>query len=184
MSSKSTIVTIRKGSAGTTTGTGSSKDNLDTFLIKASDLASEVTRRSVVLEYDFTNDGAVASGSAFSMRNVSTGITFNFPTNAQIIEGVYRVLTTFTSSSDAATISLGIPTDDAAGTVAAIAISDGTNPWDATAKFVTTIQTGAHSAASEVTTAARAFALTVGGGQDLTAGRIRVFLDYLVTSDT
>lgn len=44
----------------------------------------------------------------------------------------YEVLTTFTSSSDSATIALGVHTDDADAFVEAVAISDASNPWDAT----------------------------------------------------
>jgi len=184
MSTKSIIVSIRKGSFGTTNNTGENPDNFETVRSKVSDLAAKVQERSAWVEYDFTTDGAVTSGSAFNMRDLSTGSTFNFPANAQIVESVYRVLTTFTSATDAATISLGIPTDDAAGTIAAIAISNGANPWDATTKFVTTIQDGTHAAASETTTATRTFDLTVAGGEDLTAGKVRVFLKYIVTNDS
>lgn len=79
----------------------------------------------------------------------------------------YRVITTFTSATDAATIALGVQTDGAAGLKAALAISNGANPYDAgIVGFVT-------AAAPVFTTAARSLVATV-AVEALTAGKLTV----------
>ena len=52
------------------------------------------------------------------------------PDGVVIVDAAIHVATTFTSATDAATIALGIETDDASGLAAAVAISDASNPWD------------------------------------------------------
>ena len=64
--------------------------------------------------YDFAENGGAIS---------STAIGPTLPDNATVTRSYYEVLTTFTSATDAAAISISIPTDDAAGIVAATAIS-------------------------------------------------------------
>jgi hypothetical protein len=99
------------------------------------------------------------------------------PDNAMVVRAYYTVMTTFTSATDAATISIGIPTDDAAGIVAAIAISNGANPWDA--GNAEGIQDGTAANFSEVCTAERAITFTV-AVEALTAGKVILFLEYVI----
>lgn len=99
------------------------------------------------------------------------------PIGAVITRFWYRVMTTFTSAADTATISVGFVTDDAAGLLAAIAISDGTNPFDAGNRVG--IQDDALGNFSERLTAARQFRFTV-AVQALTAGRLIGFAEYVV----
>lgn len=80
----------------------------------------------------------------------------------------YRVITTFTSATDAATIALGVQTDGAAGLKAALAISNGANPWDAGIVGLVT------AAAPVFTTAARSLVATV-AVEALTAGKLVVY---------
>jgi len=68
-----------------------------------------------------------ATGSDKVIGTYGLGVTI--PGNAIILRAYYDVLTTFTSAGDTATIALGVPTDG--DIVAAIAINDGSNPWDA-----------------------------------------------------
>lgn len=89
----------------------------------------------------------------------TNGNVFVVPDNTRVWDGYYEVVTTFTSATDAATISLGIPSDDVAGIKAATAISVGTT-WDAAAP-VAIIQVGTIAAISEKTTAARTIQATV-----------------------
>lgn len=120
--------------------------------------------------YDFAVDGG-AQGT-ISLNQI-------LPDNAVVTRAYLEVLTTFTSASDAATVSLDIVSDDVAGLVAAIAISDGTNPWDA--GFHECIQDGAAANFSTKTTAERAIQITVAGGEDLTAGKMVIWLEYVVS---
>lgn len=123
---------------------------------------------SAVLELDATNGLAEAT--------YSLGTKYRLPKDARIWFAGYEVITTFTSNTDAATISLGIETDDAAGIVAAIAISDVSNPWDA--GMHDTIQTGSAANMSELTTGNRHIQAVVAGGEDLSAGKLRLFFTY------
>lgn len=79
----------------------------------------------------------------------------------------YRVITTFTSATDAATIALGVATDGAAGLKAALAISNGANPYDAGVIGLVT------AAAPVFATAARSLVATV-AVEALTAGKLTV----------
>ncbi len=98
------------------------------------------------------------------------------PDNSRVWDGYYEVITTFTSATDAATISLGLPTDDVAGIFAATAISTGTT-WDAAAPKAI-IQVGTIAAIGEKTTAARAVQATV-AIEALTAGKVYIYLEVV-----
>ena len=117
----------------------------------------------------------------YSFSDGSVGVhssTETLPDNAVIVRAYYYVVTTFQSAGpDAATISIGIPTDDVAGIVAAIAISDGSNPWDA--GWHECIQVGTTATFANTTTATRAIDFTV-GVQTLTAGSLFLFLEYVI----
>jgi hypothetical protein len=101
------------------------------------------------------------------------GVTI--PDKAIITRVWYQVKTTFTSAgADAGTIA--ISAEGANDIVSAVAISDGGNPWDA--GYHEAIQTGAASAFIG-TTAARLLTATV-AGQALTAGKLVLFVEYVV----
>lgn len=117
--------------------------------------------------YDFGVDGGTEG-------TITLADTATIPDNAVVTAANYDVITTCTSSGDAATIKLNLPTDGDLST--AIAISDGTDPWDA----------GAHNASvitplSVKTTGARAIQIVTAGGQDLTAGKIVFSVEYWVS---
>lgn len=118
--------------------------------------------------YDFAIDGG-AQG-AIVLANTAT-----LPDNAVVTAYTYDVLTTLTSGgADAATVALSLPVDGALTT--AIAISDGSNPWDAGVHLASVI-----TPIAVKTTAARAIGITVAGGNDLTAGKIVFCVDYYVS---
>lgn len=71
-------------------------------------------------DYDFSVTGDPDTAKTISRYPV--------PAGANVIGGWYKVLTTFTSSSDASTPSLQLV--GANDLVTAIAISDASNPWD------------------------------------------------------
>lgn len=120
-------------------------------------------------EYDFAVDGGVVG--SINLRNAT------LPIKARVTRAWYEVLTTFRSASDASQIGLSIPTDDANGILAPIAISDGTNPWDAGVH--TTIQNGLVTNISEKTILSRNLQLTI-TGEALTAGKMVLFAEYMV----
>lgn len=108
------------------------------------------------------------------------GLGVLLPDNAVIVRSWYRVATTFTSATDAATIALGVPTDGSgAGIKAAVAISNGANPYDA--GNVEGLQTGATSAFHVQLTAERELTATV-AVEALTAGKLELFVDYVVAA--
>lgn len=121
--------------------------------------------------YDFSVDGG-------SVGAIGLGVTL--PDNAIVTRAWYHVVTTFTSPTgpDNATVALGITSDDATGIVAALAINDVSNIWDAGNHEG--IQDGAVSNFSTQTTAARELILTV-GVEDLTAGKLILFCEYVIT---
>lgn len=121
----------------------------------------------------FTYDFAEHGGAISTITLAET-----LPDNAIVTRSYYDVITTLTSATDAATVALGIATDDAAGIKAAVAISDGSNPWDA--GYHEGIQTGAASAFSEKTTGERAIEVTI-AVEAVTAGKFVGFLEYVIS---
>jgi hypothetical protein len=118
--------------------------------------------------YDFSVDGGAVG---------DIGLGVSIPDNAVVTRAYYYVATTLTSSGDSATGALGLPTDDAAGLLAAIAISATANPWDA--GWHECIQDGTAANFSEVMTAARELTFTV-AVEAVTAGKFILFADYVV----
>lgn len=97
------------------------------------------------------------------------------PDNAILQRLDYEVTTTFTSAgADAGTIALQLQAGD--DLIAAVAISDGANPWDAAVPKVTKV-TGATSTWIK-TTAARQVSAVV-AEQALTAGVLRVYGEFV-----
>lgn len=127
-------------------------------------------RKSATVLYDFSVHGGVAGTIAL------TGAP-TIPDNAVVWVESYDVLTTCTSATDAATIALQLPTDGTLST--AIAISNGTNPWDA--GVFSRIAGGLATPLTRKTTAARVPSLLVAGGENLTAGKICFQLGYWVS---
>ena len=157
-----------------------------------SDVVGQAARSSlspvswVKLEYDFAVDGAIpATSGKVPLRIAGTDEHFILPAGFQITTAFYRAATTFTSSSDAATIGLGLYAvdgtgdDDAAGIVAAIAISNAANAWDATAKVTATIQTGTAANASEETTEDQYVSIINTNAEVTTAGKAFVYAEIL-----
>ena len=134
------------------------------------ELDGENDVRILRFTFDPSTDVSLRATATHSMAEV-------LPDNAVVVRGYYRVTTTFTSAADTATISIGIPTDDVAGFVAAIAINDGSNPWDA--GWHEMIQTGTAASFSEAATAQRAINITV-AVQALTAGKLIGWLEYVI----
>lgn len=129
--------------------------------------------KRVVLKFDATSGKAIGTYNLVQLN----GEAFTLPDNARVLSADYEVQTTFTSATDAATISLGIATDDVAGLLAAVAISTGT-PFDAGIKDG--IPNHQASTYSEKTTAATRTIDAVVAVEALTAGVLVVILDYAV----
>jgi len=100
------------------------------------------------------------------------------PDNAVIDRAWYDVLTTFQSATDAATIALGIETDDDECFVAATAISAGGNIYDA--GLQATLMDAGQIATAFKTAGARQLVATV-AVEALTAGKLVVVAEYTVT---
>lgn len=91
------------------------------------------------------------------------------PAGALIISAQYRVLATFTSATDAATIALSVESDTPVGLVSAVAISNGANPWDAGSLVAASI--GTPDTAGELTATVAV--------EDLTAGKLIIVVEYV-----
>jgi hypothetical protein len=95
------------------------------------------------------------------------------PAGCIVMDGIVDVIETFTSAADTATIALHF---EAAGDiVVAIAINDGSNPWDAGRQNIVPLGAAANA---KKATAARTITATV-AVQALTAGKLRGFLRCL-----
>lgn len=127
--------------------------------------------KTAIVVYDFAVNGGAQGTIAL------TGSP-TIPNNALVYVESYRVVSTLTSATDAATVALQLPTDGVLTT--AIAISDGSNPWDA--GVFSRIAGGLATPLTKLTTAARVPSLLVAGGENLTAGKIIFQLRYWVTA--
>ena len=156
-------VTIATGGA-TTIGAGAVDEAM--LVVPSGDglHASRVARAT----YDFSVDGGLIS-------QIGLGVTL--PDNAVVTRTTFQVLTTLTSATDAATISVDIPTDDVAGLRGATAISTATS-WDA--GWQEGIQDGTAAAYSVQCTAARELSITI-AVEAVTAGKFIVFCEYVVS---
>lgn len=127
-------------------------------------------KRVARITFDPTSDSSLRStGNHFS--------TIGLLLNTVITRAWYEVITTFTSANDSATLSIGISSDDEAGIKAAIAISNGGNPWDA--GYHECIQDGAATNfANKVTQSGQPIKFIV-GTQALTGGKLILFLEYV-----
>lgn len=116
--------------------------------------------------YDFAVDGGAVS-------TIALADSATIPDNAVCELVGYDVITTCTSATDAGTMLLTLPTDGALST--AIAISDGSNPFDAGAQLASALTPLANK-----TTAARALSVTI-ATEAFTAGKIVFCVRYWVS---
>jgi hypothetical protein len=126
------------------------------------------SRGRAMADYTVPADGEAADSLV--------GLGLSLPAGAIVVYAFVDVGTTFASASDAATINLQL---EGAGDIRteAAPISDGSNPWDAG------LFDGdpAHSAATMVkTTQERELSMQLGGGEALTAGQMRVYVEYFL----
>lgn len=101
------------------------------------------------------------------------------PKGAVVKFAAYKVLTTFTSATDAATIAISVV--GANDVVSAVAISTGTT-WDATSQPIEAIPKVETSTTWLVTTAPSAVTFTV-ASEALTAGKMVVWFEWLYHGD-
>ena len=153
---------------------GADTIDITTATLEESDLIVPTTdalnvKRTARITYDFAVDGGATSA-------IGSGVTL--PDNAIITRAWYEVTDTLTSADDSATMSIGIPTDDAAGIVAATSIVADGDVWDA--GIHEAIQDGTAAAFSTKTTAAREITFTI-GTQAITAGSFVLFAEYVVS---
>lgn len=143
-----------------------------------------VVRELAVATYDVSggDDGAVGAH----------GLGIYLPTKAIVTKAWVDIVTTFADgASDSATIALSI--ESAGDLVAAIAISNGANPWDAglhdtkvnnfalDGNALTQLAMASARAATMIkTTAARQITATVAAAA-LTAGKMNVFVEYVIS---
>jgi hypothetical protein len=132
--------------------------------------------RQVKLKFDATGGKAVGT---YTLVDADTGAAVTLPVGAIITRSFYEVQTTFTTAgSDAGTIALGI-TGSANAIKAAVAVSDGADPYDA--GYVEGIQVGtAATFAAKNASTAKSFIATV-ATQALTAGKLVLVVEYVVT---
>lgn len=121
--------------------------------------------------FDFAVDGGT--------HNTDYDMGVDLPDNAVITRSWYEVVTTFTSSGDVASVGLGIASDDAQGIAAFTLISSSGNEWDA--GYHEGIQTGTAANFSTKTTDARAVTFSIASSEDLTAGKLVLFLEYVLS---
>lgn len=136
----------------------------------ASLLADGLVRMGVArATYDYAEHGGAISA-------IGLGVTL--PDNALVIGGFIDVITTCTSEgADGGTMAISV--EGANDIVSAIAISDGSNPWDAGKKAIIP-KSNTPESTSVKTTAARAITATI-AAQTFTAGKFVVFLHYVVS---
>lgn len=144
----------------------SSKSVDEDNVVNAAGVGGLFVKRTAIAVYDFAADGG-------SISTIALADSGNLPDNAVITGINYEVLTTCTSSGDAGTMKLTLPSDGDIST--AIAINDGTDPWDAGQKFGSVITPIANK-----TTAARAISVVI-AVEAFTAGKIVFFIDYVVS---
>lgn len=123
---------------------------------------------------------AVGTFDATGGKNIGAySMGAKVPAKAMITRAWYKVTTTFTSAgADAGTIA--IHAESADDIVAAIAISNGGNPWDAGKHEGIEIDT---AATAVETTADRTLTVTV-GAQNLTAGKLVLWVEYVHVPDS
>jgi hypothetical protein len=138
-------------------------------MLKAPDTVGLGAKRLAYVVFD---PSAVAGDRTVAAHALGTAI----PDDAFVTGAWYWVETTCTSATDAGTIAISI--EGADDVVAAIAISDGTNPWDTSAKPVEGITKLETTSTWLATTAARQITATV-AVEALTAGKVHIWAEYI-----
>jgi hypothetical protein len=106
------------------------------------------------------------------------GLGITLPDKAVVVGGFVDVITTCqTEGADAGTMALSV--ESANDIVAAIAVSEGTNPWDAGLHAIVPKSNTPETTGVKLT-AAREITATI-GGQAFTAGKFVVFLHFVVS---
>lgn len=121
--------------------------------------------------FEFT----ATSGKAIAAH----GLSLIVPAGSVVTRVVYKVLTTFTSATDAGTIALSIV--GANDVVSAVAISNGGNPWDAAALPVATIVTP--TLATWLVAASDLEVTATVAVEALTAGKLVGYVEWLYYGD-
>lgn len=131
------------------------------------------------VDYGYKMGGGRGVFSATGGSTIAAhGTGLVIPAGCNLTRVLYRVLTTFTSATDAGTIALSVVS--ANDVVSAAAISTGTT-WDATALPVATIVTHTVSTNFAVTTAAELMATVA--VEALTAGKMVIFAEWVYWGD-
>lgn len=129
--------------------------------------AGHVPVHVVEATYDFAVDGGAIG---------AIGLGAWVPDNAIIVDSMIDVITTLTTAgADAGTIAVSV--EAANDIVAAIAVSDVSNPWDAGLQAGIPVGT---VATAIKTTAKREITATI-AVQAVTAGKFKVYLQYLLS---
>lgn len=143
---------------------------------------------------------AVGADATAELRRNAMGTVLldqYIPVNALVVNAYYDVITTFTSTTDAATIALQI--ENAGDLVAAIAISDASNVWDAGIRGClpgagtttlteagpntrTRIVHAADIAAGRLLIGADSRVAAVVAADALTAGELNLFIEYVFSA--
>lgn len=152
-------------------------------------MANEFLTKRVVKA---TFDATLTDSSGLSNKTIAThGLGVSIPSGAIITNSYYNVLTTFTSSTDAATI--GLSSQAAGDLKVAIAISDGGNVYDAgvhgnlpgsyaeaTVAGDSALLDAARKASSFILTTANRELSVVVAVEVLTAGKLDLFVEYVL----
>lgn len=107
------------------------------------------------------------------------GMGLTIPRGAHVTKAFYKVLTTFTSATDAATIALKLVS--ANDIVSAVAISAMGDVWDASGTVIT-IPTGSMTTELAATTADTELTATV-AVEALTAGKLVLWVEWVYFGD-
>lgn len=151
-----------------------SLQNTDEYVHEDCALGADVDGTATVnrVRYEFD-----PSGDATMRTIAGHGLGVYVPAKAIILDGLNDVTTTFTSATDAATIAISV--EGANDIVAAIAISNGANPWDAGRHDVIPVGTAATSV--KVTGAVHKEVTATVAVEVLTAGKLIGWLRYVVS---
>lgn len=141
--------------------------------------ACGVSQKPAAEGYKLGGGRAVFSATDLSKVIGAYDLGLTVPKGAFVTRVLYWVSTTFTSSTDAATIALKLVS--ANDVVSAIAISNGGNPWDTTSVPVATIVTPTLSTNFH-TTADASLTATV-AVENLTAGKMFIWVEWIYHGD-
>lgn len=142
----------------------------DSGVLTVNDKALDGNLRTARVEYDFAVDGGAIG--TITLRGQGA-----LPAKAVILRGMVDVVTTVqTAGADAGTLAL--QAEAAGDLVAAIAVSDVSDPWDAGQHDIIPVGT---AATAVKTTVARDLKLVI-GGQAVTAGKLVLMVEYFLSA--